>query len=345
VDSPFQRLLEREAGFGKTFPKRLVGEFTLSEVDFRALLADLREMSSLRRPPRLLPRVVIVTMVFTARYDYKGAFWRAFQDNLQEEELDQAAWGDFFRRTLQQLDLFSPPAHWMVNVFPVLYHAIVPEAAMADFGIMVRSLVDAIDVRDLDDEELLRTIESYDLPLSLRLFVASKDSASVACDLVRQIAEDFRQLPERNYDKVDASSFRGALLSSVCQITPEAKHRFRLQARPMVWRWDFGTGEIGAVLTGNLSFEELPLRLRFGTRLYRIESFSGDSGRWSVTPRIVSVPTSMAGTDGYFDLADGNVENVRLAKLDSLPLFFKSAGNYGTFVSSRSLESGVYGVV
>lgn len=345
MDSAIQRLIARERAFAKVFPKRLVGELQLSEVEFRELLGDLRELPGVKRPPKILPRVGMVAMVFTARYDYKGAFWRAFQGNLAEDDLEQSEWGQFFRSNLRQLGMFSPPEHWMVNVFPVLYHAIIPEASKDDFGIMVRSLTDAVDIRDLDDKELLEAIGSYDLPLSLRLFVGSKDSASVACDLVRRVAEDFRQLPESDYDEIDTSTIDGALLSSVCHISPEARRRFRLHTRLLVWRLDFGTGELGVVLTGNLSFDDLPLRLCLGGAIYEIDCFNDEDGKWIVTPRIINVPICLASSTGVIEFASGTSEPVRVARIALLPLFFRSAGNYGTFVNPYYVESGIYAIV
>ena len=259
--SVFERLREREMEMARVFPTRLVGELALSDDSFRKILADLKELSSLRKPPALFPRVVMVAMVFTARYDYRGSFWKAFQQNLGTEDVDQGEWGSFFRRNLHALGLFSPPEHWMVNVFPVLYHVIIPESSKTDFGVMVRSLTEALDLRDLDDVELLDAVASYNLPQSLHLFVSSRDSAPVACDLIRRVSEDFRQLAPADYKNVDDSTIRGALLASVCNASSIAQQRFTLSTRLLVWRWDFASGEIGAWLTGRLTFDDSPLRI------------------------------------------------------------------------------------
>ena len=316
----------------------------MSEEYFRDILADLREFGSLRRPPTICPHLAMIAMVFTARYDYKGAFWKPFQENLGTEELDQHAWGAFFRRMLANLDLFSPPQHWMINVFPVLYHAIIPEASKVDFAIMVRSLNDEIDIRDLDDDALLAAVRSYDLPMSLRAFIDSAESAPVACDLIRQVSEDYRQLPSGNRAPIETTTIRGALLASVLDAPISERRRFILRDRLLMWRWNLSSGEIGAHLTGNTTFDDPPLRLRLGGKSYDLEYYADGDGRWSLASRLIPIPMSLAGEKGLIKFASGASESVRLAKAAGLPLFFRASSSVGTLVNASPIEAGIYAI-
>jgi hypothetical protein len=286
----------------------------------------------------------MVAMVFTARFDYKGSFWNALQNNLDEPDLDQAAWGQFFRGHLREFRLFSPPEHWMINVFPVLYHAIIPESSKQDFGIMVRSLTESLDVRDLDDRSLLVQVRSYDLPSSLEAFIDSPDSAPVACDLIRQVAEDFRQLRPEELDTIDESTIRGALLASVARATITERARFKLRERLLVWRWDLGSGEIGAYLTATTSFDELPLRLRIGGEEHELDCYRDHDERWSLSGQLIPVSLQCAGRLGEIDFASGAPETVRLAAAHDPPLFFRATGNTGIFAGDSGLESGLFAI-
>ena len=345
VGSIQERLRAHDSSAKRNFPKRLVGEMRMSEEYFRDILAELREFGALRRPPRFCPHLAMLAMVFTARYDYKESFWKPFQDNLGVDELDQHAWGEFFREMLVNLKLFSPPKHWMVNVFPVLYHTIIPESSKADFGTIVRSLTDSIDIRDLDDDGLLAAVRSFDLPAPLRAFIDSRESAPVACDLIRQVAEDYRQLPLAERAQIDTITIRGALLASVVDAPTAERRKFTLRHRLLVWRWDLGSGEIGAHLTGGATFDDLPLRLRLGDRTYDLECYADYDGRWSLTSRLIPIPMSDAGGSGVLEFASGASETVRLAMSDGPPpLFFRASGSVGTLVSASMIKAGVYAI-
>jgi hypothetical protein len=345
VTTAIERLRVQNCELKQDFPKRLAGELAISEEAFRQVLADIRALPSVRRPLQIIPYVTLVAMVFTARFDYKGAFWRAFETNLGNDDLDRTAWGEAFRKALKGLGLFSPPAHWMVNVFPVLYHAIIPEASKAEFGIMVRSLIDVVDVRDLNDDALLTSVKSYELRGALRAFLDSADSSPVACDLIRQVAEDYRQLSQLDYPDIDKSTIRGALLASVVDAPIAERRRFTLRNRLIVWRWDLGSGEIGGYVTGDITFDEVPLRLRVGQKAYGIDSHRDDDGRWSLDSRMIRLPLACAGSEGVIEFGSGVKERVTLAKGSDLPLFFRASGNVGTLVvAAAAIEAGVYAI-
>jgi hypothetical protein len=351
-DSAAKSLRGRDARLTVLFRRiDLVGEMPISEEYFRGILNDLRDFfgSELHRPARLAricPHLAVVAMVFTARYDYKRSFWSAFQENLgvMLDPQDQGAWGKFFRDQLAEFQLFLPPQHWMVNVFPVLYHAIIPEATKDDFAIMVRSLIDAIDIRDLDDAALLAAVRSYDLPASLESFFASAEWCDVACDLIRQVSEDYRQSSTLEPTGIETSTIRGALLAAVLEASVEQRQRFVLQRRPLVWRWDLGSGEIGAYLTGNPVFDDAPLRLRLHTWTYDLDYYQDDSGRWSLSSRLLPISMIHAGSTGQIEFASGKTQAVTLAQVPSPPLFFRASGNAAALTTTGNMQAGLYAI-
>jgi hypothetical protein len=338
--TPFEELTAWNVRLKLDFPKRLVGELELSESSFRELLEALRrfgETKDLFSPPGLFPRLILAAMTFTARYDYEGAFWSAFCENLRLESVDRTAWGTAYRTALQSFGLFIPPEHWMVNVFPVLFHSIVPEASLDDFAIMCRALCDAVDVRLLDDHELGTAIDFADLPRTLRRFVAGTESRAVALELVRHIAEDFRLGLEPTSD-----SLRGRILS-VARSASEARTReFGLQVQPLPWRYDFNTGRCGVWLASSRQFEQQPYLLKLGE--YQTEVRAQRVGsHWVLLPQLLSLPFTTEGADGTLESYSDILIRVRVGRSPQrVPLIFRSIGDAGTYESAETGPPGDY---
>ncbi len=338
--TPFQELSAWNVRLKKDFPKRLVGELELSEGSFRQLLDALRrfgETQPLTAPPRLFPRLVLVVMTFTARYDYEGAFWSAFFSNLGLEAVERTAWGTAYRKALRDFDLFTPPEHWMVNVFPVLFHSIVPEASLEDFAIMCRALCEAVDVRLLDDHELASAIESEDLPQTLRRFVAGNESRDVALELVRHIAEDFRLGVEPSRD-----SLRGRILAVARSATEARTRQYGVQIQPLPWRYDFNTGRCGIWLASSRHFEQQPYRLNLGKYQAQVRSQTV-AGGWLLLPQLISLPFAAEGADGCLESYGDTLIRVRVGRSPQrTPLIFRSIGDAGTYESSHIGPPGDY---
>ena len=288
------------------FPERLVGELALSEPEFRQIIQDLKRLPDLRTPPAICPRVVMVAMVFTARYDYNGAFWPLFTANLGEESLNHTKWGEYFRGCLRVTGMFQPPSHWMVNVFPVLFHAIISEHSREPFAVMVRSLIESLDLRDINDDELKEILRSFDLPVSLKAFLTGAESSGVACHLIRDVANNYRQ--SAGDAIADASdTVAGSLLASVKAAGAVSIQRFYLRAHLFNWRWDFGSGEIGVSLSTNREFTEAPVRLVVGGAAYELDSHLHADGTWRLNSRVTLLKTTEAGA-ARIELASGDSE-------------------------------------
>jgi hypothetical protein len=336
----FDELSEWNTRLKKDFPKRLVGELELSEDSFRQLLKVLRrfgETKPLYSPPALFPRLILAAMTFTARYDYDGAFWKAFCSNLQLDDVDHTAWGTAYRKALKSFGLFTPPEHWMINVFPVLFHSIVPEASLDDFAIMCRALCDAVDVRLLDDYELGSAIESADLPQTLRRFVAGTESREVALELVRHIAEDFRLGLEPSTD-----TLRGRILAVARAATEARTREYGVQVQPLPWRYDFNTGRCGVWLASSRQFEQQPFLLKIGQYQAEVRVQKAATG-WILLPQLLSLPFSTEGADGTLESYSDVLIRVRVGRSPKrAPLIFRSIGDAGTYDSSESGPPGDY---
>jgi hypothetical protein len=322
------------------FPDRLVGELELSEQAFRELLLALRrfgEAKSLFTPPTLFPRIVLAVMTFTARYDYEGAFWSAFCENVGMDTVDRTAWGKTYRKGLRDFGLFTPPEHWMINVFPVLFHSIVPEASLEDFGIMCRAISDAFDVRLLDDHELANAIDSVDLPQLLRKFVAGSESKEVALELVRHIVEDLRLGLDGSDD-----TLRGRLLLVARAATETRTRQYGVQIQPRPWRYDFNTGRCGVWLASTRRFEEQPYRLVIGRYEYEVRSEKAPDG-WLLLPQLLSLPFATEGDEGTLESYSEVLLRVRVARSpNKAPLIFRSIGDAGTYESAQTGPPGDY---
>jgi hypothetical protein len=278
-------------------------------------------------------------MAFTARYDYDGAFWPAFTRNLGMDSLEQSEWGFAFRRALQAFKLFSPPEHWMVNVFPVLYHSIVPERSLEDFALMVRALCDTVDIRNLDDHTLAEAIDSVVLPILLRRFVSGKESRAVAHELIRHVAEDFRLGVDLAED-----TLRSRILMTMRAATETRLKAFGVRIQPLSWRWDFNNGRCGVWLSSNRSFDTAPIALEVDGHSVGVKS-RRTLDSWELTAQMLSLPTSTAGKRGVVTSYDGHVLQVRVASAPlEAPCIFRSVANAGLFETSSAGISGDFAI-
>jgi len=334
--------MELNIALKEGFPRRLVGELDLPETAFRELVAafvDFGKSSSLSKPPPMFPRLVVILMTFTARYDYEGAFWPALCENLNVSEVDQGAWGRAFRSSLRHFRLFVPPEHWMINVFPVLFHSIVPEKSLEDFAVMCRALSDAFDVRALDDSELATAVASATLPVILHRFVTGAESKAVALELIRSVTDDLRLDSPASHE-----TLRGRLLLAARQASEPRTRQFSANTQPLPWRLEFSSGRFGVWLSSSRTFEERPVRLSIGQYQSPIRTKRSFNG-WSVDPQLVFFPATFQGGDGVVEADSKHLFQIRITRPPQKPpLIFRSVGEAGVLETSHNGQSGDYAI-
>jgi hypothetical protein len=342
--TPSNRLLVWNRRLKAEFPTRLVGELKLSEDEFRELLSDVRESEnrqSLVSPrPTLYARITLAIMTFTARYDYEGSFWKAFERNLGLDGVSNSAWGDAYNKALKDFKLFIPPKQWMINVFPVLYHSIVPERSLENFALMVRALCDVTDIRLWDNTTLGEALDSADLPILLRRFVTGQESRVVAQELVRSVAEDYRLGANLSGD-----TFQDRILAIMRSASELRARAFDVRIQPLPWGWDFNTGRCGVWLAASRRFDRAPVSLQIADEDWEVRS-QRTSGTWNLVPQLLPLPLSTGAARGAIkSYGDDDLMQVRVGCAPQRPPYiFRAGANSGVYDSSTSGIAGDYAI-
>ncbi len=327
-----------ETWLATKMPRRIVGEMDLSEQRFDDLTATLRE-HGWRMPPSQYPRVVLVVMTFTARFHYFGSFWNALKTVLSIDDIDNSAWGTAFRTALKKFDLLVPPVTWMVNVGPVLFHAILPAGCEDEFAEFFDSLSPEVDLASMTDHDLGEIIRTWPFGRdSLRAFMQREESRPIALDLVRAVYSDLRL---SRLTGATLSGIRGQIVTAIQQLASQDTTKQRTGLTILGWKYSRSTNTIGLQLPGLAGEMAVRPELLKDGALIDLTIDLGPSGYIVPTQRL-AIPPSTQGFNLELAIGNGVARRYRVNGLPTDLAVFKLTSSSGSLTNASSLVPGMY---
>jgi hypothetical protein len=339
----------------------------VSQLIKRSLREDRDDpLKQLRRIPSL---TLLVMMVFCARYkdtSVQRGFWSPFLESLEliNDPNARATCREHFKKAVDILRHLYFPADGYEYVTKILYHAIIPQACVAEMANLLRKLDqdvgwDLISEMDIErlEAHLPEAASRLHTPEALRRFIRNANSRRLATKLVQDLCEigylhqrgDF--LAEEIERLLEDQPVQQEVWESLLQAPPTAMQsaKLRFLFDPPQWQWDVKGHQVRLFFPRQrIALTTPPHSFVIGKRNYPIKTNYRD-GCWEIEPIYLSgLPINwMTGSD-VVKVKLQNEDGILLRSWSvGLPqngvLFFRSnaEANIGFYVDSgKGLSSG-----